>query len=71
MGDILTVQAIKIVNSPQCPLKFDNSKGIEVNNIKISSPENSPNTVGIHLQNTQDVEIHHSSIAPGKNQDIH
>lgn len=65
------MQDIEIVNSPQCHLKFDNSKGIKVNNITISSPEDSPNTDGIHLQNTQDVEIQHSNIGSGKNQDMH
>nr|QDK56808.1 polygalacturonase [Mangifera indica] len=61
----VTVRDIKIVNSPQCHLKFDNSRGIRVDNINISSPENSPNTDGIHLQNTQEVEIQHSDIGCG------
>ncbi|KAK3028213.1 hypothetical protein RJ639_039496 [Escallonia herrerae] len=62
----VTVRNIKIINSPQCHLKFDNSRGVKINNITISAPENSPNTDGIHLQNSQDVEIHHSNIACGK-----
>lgn len=61
----VTVRDIKIINSPLCHLKFDNSKGIKVNNITISSPENSQNTDGIHLQNSQDVEIQHSNIGSG------
>ncbi|KAF2292769.1 hypothetical protein GH714_028050 [Hevea brasiliensis] len=61
----VTVRDNEIVNSPQCHLKFDNSKRIKVNNITISSPANSPNTDGIHLQNTQDVEIQHSSVGSG------
>ncbi|KAI9125037.1 hypothetical protein K1719_003653 [Acacia pycnantha] len=61
----VTVRDIKIINSPLCHLKFDNSKGIKVNNITISSPENSQNTDGIHLQNSQDAEIQHSNIASG------
>lgn len=61
----LTVRDIRIINTPQCHLKFDSSSDIQVDNIKISSPENSPNTDGIHLQNTQNVEIRHSSIACG------
>uniref|UniRef100_A0A803PGM8 Polygalacturonase n=1 Tax=Cannabis sativa TaxID=3483 RepID=A0A803PGM8_CANSA len=61
----VTVKNIKIINSPQCHLKFDSSKRIKVDNITISSPENSPNTDGIHLQNSQDVEIHHSNIGCG------
>lgn len=61
----ITVNDIRIINSPLCHLKFDDSKGIKVNNVTISSPENSPNTDGIHLQNTQSVEIQHSNIATG------
>jgi len=62
----VTVRDIRIINSPLCHLKFDNSKGIQVDNITISSPESSPNTDGIHLQNTKDVEIQRSIIATGK-----
>ncbi|OIS98331.1 PREDICTED: polygalacturonase At1g48100 [Nicotiana attenuata] len=61
----VTVRDIKIMNSPQCHLKFDNSKGVKINNVTISAPESSPNTDGIHLQNSQDVEIHHSNIGTG------
>ncbi|KAF8696629.1 hypothetical protein HU200_036247 [Digitaria exilis] len=61
----VTVRNIRISNSPQCHLKFDSSGGIKVKNITISSPGDSPNTDGIHLQNTRDVEIRSSSIACG------
>ncbi|TMW97959.1 hypothetical protein EJD97_004734 [Solanum chilense] len=61
----VTIRDVKIINSPQCHLKFDNSKGVKINNVTISAPESSPNTDGIHLQNTQDVEIHHSNIGTG------
>ncbi|KAL1355358.1 hypothetical protein HN51_007406 [Arachis hypogaea] len=61
----ITVRDIRIINSPLCHLKFDNSKGIQVSNITISSPQNSPNTDGIHLQNTHDVQIQHSDIQTG------
>ncbi|VVB04152.1 unnamed protein product [Arabis nemorensis] len=64
-SDNVTVRDISIVNSPLCHLKFDNSDGVKVNNITISSPANSPNTDGIHLQNTRNVEIQHSNIACG------
>ncbi|XP_024314509.1 polygalacturonase At1g48100 [Brachypodium distachyon] len=33
-----------------------------VHNFTISSPENSPNTDGIHLQNYKDVNIHHTDL---------
>ncbi|XP_023762226.1 polygalacturonase At1g48100 [Lactuca sativa] len=61
----ITIRDITINNSPQVHLKFDNSRGVKVNNITISSPGNSPNTDGIHLQNTRDVEIMYSNIGTG------
>ncbi|MCL7037912.1 hypothetical protein MKW94_030345 [Papaver nudicaule] len=61
----VTVRDIRIINSPLCHLKFDNSRYINVNNVTITSPENSPNTDGIHLQNSQDAEIQHSNIGCG------
>ncbi|KAF6157418.1 hypothetical protein GIB67_004356 [Kingdonia uniflora] len=61
----VTVRDIGIINSPLCHLKFNNCGSVKVNNVTISSPENSPNTDGIHFQNTQDVEIQHSNIGCG------
>jgi galacturan 1,4-alpha-galacturonidase len=61
----VSVRNIRITNSPQCHLKFDSSGGIKVKNVTISSPGDSPNTDGIHLQNTRDVEIKSSTIGCG------
>lgn len=60
-----TVTGITILNSPQCHLKFDNCNGVLVHNVSISSPGNSPNTDGIHLQNSKDVLIYGSTMACG------
>lgn len=46
------VRDITIQNSPQMHLKFDNCQKIQVLNMTICSPAWSPNTDGIHLQNT-------------------
>ncbi|CAA7402282.1 unnamed protein product [Spirodela intermedia] len=61
----VTVTGITIQNSPQCHLKFDNCAGVEVFNMSISSPGNSINTDGIHLQNSRDVSIHHTDLSCG------
>ncbi|KAL5231137.1 hypothetical protein ABZP36_029913 [Zizania latifolia] len=61
----VTVTGITIVNSSQCHLKFDSCQGVMVHNVTISSPENSPNTDGIHLQNSKEVSIHHTNLACG------
>ncbi|KAK4763014.1 hypothetical protein SAY86_008782 [Trapa natans] len=61
----VTVTGITIQNSPQCHLKFDNCVGVLVHDMVISSPGDSPNTDGIHLQNSKDVLIHSSDLACG------
>ncbi|OMO78245.1 Glycoside hydrolase, family 28 [Corchorus capsularis] len=61
----VTVTGITIQNSPQCHLKFDNCMGVVVHDVTVNSPGDSPNTDGIHLQNSKDVVIHGSSLACG------
>ncbi|KAK4402781.1 Polygalacturonase [Sesamum angolense] len=61
----VTVTGITIQNSPQCHLKFDNCIGVSVYNFTVSSPGDSPNTDGIHLQNSKDVLIRSSNLACG------
>ncbi|CAK9172693.1 unnamed protein product [Ilex paraguariensis] len=61
----VTVTGIKIQNSQQCHLKFDNCIGVSVYDMSISSPGDSPNTDGIHLQNSKDVLIHSTNLACG------
>ncbi|KAL6505534.1 hypothetical protein OROHE_022913 [Orobanche hederae] len=61
----VTVTGITIQNSPQCHLKFDNCIGVSVYDFNVSSPGNSPNTDGIHLQNSKDVLIRSSNLACG------
>ncbi|KAL8519084.1 hypothetical protein ACS0TY_010139 [Phlomoides rotata] len=61
----VTVTGITIRNSQQCHLKFDNCVGVLVYNFSVSSPGDSPNTDGIHLQNSKDVLIRSSTLACG------
>ncbi|XP_076895049.1 polygalacturonase At1g48100-like isoform X2 [Bidens hawaiensis] len=61
----VTVTGITIQNSPQCHLKFDNCIGVSVYNFHVSSPADSPNTDGIHLQNSKDVLIHTTDLSCG------
>ncbi|KAL6520237.1 hypothetical protein OROMI_032417 [Orobanche minor] len=59
------VTGITIQNSQQAHLKFDNCVGVDVSEITISSPGDSPNTDGIHLQNSQTVAVYNSKIGCG------
>ena len=61
----VTVTGITIQNSPQCHLKFDNCMGVVVHDMTVSSPGDSPNTDGIHLQNSKEVLIHGCNLACG------
>ncbi|KAJ7557734.1 hypothetical protein O6H91_04G007500 [Diphasiastrum complanatum] len=61
----VTVQDITIVDSPQTHLKFDSCWNVLVSHVYISSPASSPNTDGIHLQNTQNTAIRSSYLRTG------
>uniref|UniRef100_A0A803QJ19 Polygalacturonase n=1 Tax=Cannabis sativa TaxID=3483 RepID=A0A803QJ19_CANSA len=61
----VTVTGITIQNSPQTHLKFDDCTNVQVSSVSVSSPGNSPNTDGIHLQNSRDVTIYGSNLACG------
>ncbi|KAJ7974590.1 Polygalacturonase [Quillaja saponaria] len=61
----VTVTGITIQNSPNAHLKFDDCTNIQVFGITVSSPGDSPNTDGIHLQNSQDAVIYNSNLACG------
>ncbi|XP_077239841.1 polygalacturonase At1g48100-like isoform X2 [Tasmannia lanceolata] len=61
----LTVRGLKIRNSPQFHIRFDNCRNILIDTISISSPLNSPNTDGIHIENSDTVGIYNSVISNG------
>ncbi|KAF2316558.1 hypothetical protein GH714_041899 [Hevea brasiliensis] len=63
----VTVTGITIQNSPQTHLKFDDCTSVQVSGFTAASPENSPHTDGIHLQNSRDVLIYSSDLACGFN----
>uniref|UniRef100_A0ACD5TQZ6 Uncharacterized protein n=1 Tax=Avena sativa TaxID=4498 RepID=A0ACD5TQZ6_AVESA len=61
----VTVQGLKVHNSPEFHFRFDGCRGVHVNGLSISSPALSPNTDGIHVENTQDVLIANTAISNG------
>ncbi|KAI3513798.1 hypothetical protein L1887_11962 [Cichorium endivia] len=60
-----TLSNINIVNSPQTHVLIFISKGFNVDNVTIRSPERSPNTDGIHIHSSQFVNITNSMIGTG------
>ncbi|KAL5700366.1 hypothetical protein ACHQM5_025818 [Ranunculus cassubicifolius] len=65
MSNNLVVTGLRIHNSPQFHIKFDGCTGVSIDRLFISSPGLSPNTDGIHIENTKSVAIHNSLIANG------
>ncbi|XP_043726193.1 polygalacturonase At1g48100-like [Telopea speciosissima] len=61
----LMVNTLRIQNSPQFHMKFDGCEGVLIEQLSISSPALSPNTDGIHIENTKSVAIFESDIANG------
>ncbi|XP_010270904.1 PREDICTED: polygalacturonase At1g48100-like isoform X2 [Nelumbo nucifera] len=65
MSSNLVVSGLRIQNSPQFHMKFDGCEGVLIEKLSISSPALSPNTDGIHIENTKSVGIYNSIIANG------
>ncbi|KAI4303083.1 hypothetical protein MLD38_038756 [Melastoma candidum] len=65
MSSNIEVTDLRIQNSPQFHVKFDGCEGVSIRRLSISSPKLSPNTDGIHIENTKSVAIHDSVIANG------
>ncbi|KAJ0691632.1 putative endo-polygalacturonase [Helianthus annuus] len=61
----LKLQELKIKDSPHFNVRFDRCVSIHIDSIFISAPASSPNTDGIHIENTNDVQIHNSIISNG------
>lgn len=65
MSSNLVVSGLRIQNSPQFHIKFDGCQIVLIHRLSISSPKFSPNTDGIHIENTKSVGIYDSVIANG------
>ncbi|WOG83889.1 hypothetical protein DCAR_0103067 [Daucus carota subsp. sativus] len=65
MSNNLTVQGLKIIDSPQFNFRFDKCTNVHVESIHITAPALSPNTDGIHIENANNVRIYDSTISNG------
>lgn len=65
MSNNLRVEGVRIKNSPQFHFRFDGCRNVHIESIYITAPALSPNTDGIHIENTNNVEIYNSVIANG------
>ncbi|KAJ8623486.1 hypothetical protein MRB53_032015 [Persea americana] len=65
MSSNVTVHGLKIRNSPQFHFRFDGCRNVLIDTIVINSPPRSPNTDGIHVENSDSVGIYNSVISNG------
>lgn len=56
---------LKIKNAQQIHVSFETCTNVEASNLMINSPENSPNTDGIHVANTHNIQISSATIGTG------
>ncbi|XP_057778840.1 polygalacturonase At1g48100-like isoform X1 [Salvia miltiorrhiza] len=61
----LVVKGMKMKNSPQFHFRFDSCHNVHIESLYIKSPALSPNTDGIHVENSNNVYIYNSVIASG------
>ena len=61
----VTLKSLRFRNSAQTHVLVMGSQNVYIDDIKITSPEASPNTDGIHITSSTAVSINHSDIATG------
>lgn len=63
--DGMQLRDIQFINSPRNHISISGTNRADISNIRITAPENSPNTDGIDLSHVSDIHIHHSIIQTG------
>ncbi|KAG2403403.1 Polygalacturonase protein [Vigna angularis] len=61
----LTVEDLTIKNGQQMHVSFEESKNVIASGLTVTAPEDSPNTDGIHITNTQNIQISNTVIGTG------
>ena len=61
----LVVKNLKIQNAQKMHVTFEKCVGVEVSGLTITAPADSPNTDGIHVTRTQNIQISSSVIGTG------
>ncbi|BAT85270.1 hypothetical protein LR48_Vigan03g216700 [Vigna angularis] len=61
----LTVENLNIENAQQIHVSFQDSENVKVSGLNVNAPEDSPNTDGIHVTKTKNIQISDSVIGTG------
>ncbi|KAJ0246742.1 Polygalacturonase ADPG1 [Hirschfeldia incana] len=61
----LNVQNLRVRNAQQIQISVEKCNNVNIKNVEITAPDDSPNTDGIHVTNTQNIRISNSHIGTG------
>ncbi|KAI3471594.1 hypothetical protein Pfo_028244 [Paulownia fortunei] len=61
----LVVKNLKVENAQQIHMSFEKCTDVQASNLVVTAPENSPNTDGIHVTGTQNIQISSCTIGTG------
>ena len=61
----LVVKNLKIENAQQIHVSFEKCVGVQASGLTVTAPGDSPNTDGIHVTDTQNIQISSSVIGTG------
>ncbi|CAN8279763.1 unnamed protein product [Cochlearia groenlandica] len=61
----LNMKNLKVRNAQQIQISIEKCNNVDVKNVKITAPNDSPNTDGIHITMTKDIRISNSNIGTG------
>lgn len=61
----LRVNVLKLVNAQQMHVNFEDCMNVRASKLAVIAPEKSPNTDGIHVTRTSNIQILESLIATG------
>ncbi|XP_021740975.1 polygalacturonase-like [Chenopodium quinoa] len=61
----LAVKNLNIQNAQQMHVSFQECNNVKVSSLKVTSPEDSPNTDAIHITGTQNIQITKSNVGTG------
>ncbi|KAL0714666.1 hypothetical protein Bca4012_021645 [Brassica carinata] len=61
----LNVKNLRVRNAQQIQMSVEKCNSVNIKNVEITAPDDSPNTDGIHITNTQNIRVSNSHIGTG------
>ena len=61
----LRVNNLRVKDAQQIQISIEKCSNVQVSNVEVTAPADSPNTDGIHITNTQNIQVSNSIIGTG------